>query len=89
MLDRVETDDEAVLQGESAVGKSSVVLRFCQNDFQANKEPTIGENVFAIEQMYGRLTPYGLIAGAAFLTQRCRLGEPRRSQIRSCMLYAD
>jgi hypothetical protein len=28
--------------GESAVGKSSVVLRFCQNDFQANKEPTIG-----------------------------------------------
>lgn len=31
-----------VLLGESAVGKSSVVLRFCQNDFQANKEPTIG-----------------------------------------------
>jgi hypothetical protein len=29
--------------GESAVGKSSVVLRFCQNDFQENKEPTIGE----------------------------------------------
>lgn len=24
------------------MGKSSVVLRFCQNDFQANKEPTIG-----------------------------------------------
>lgn len=43
-----------VLLGESAVGKSSVVLRFCQNDFQPNKEPTIG---------------------AAFLTQRCRLGE--------------
>ncbi|GAA5992045.1 hypothetical protein JCM10908_000714 [Rhodotorula pacifica] len=31
-----------VLLGESAVGKSSVVLRFCQNDFQPNKEPTIG-----------------------------------------------
>ncbi|GAC72854.1 GTPase Rab5/YPT51 [Moesziomyces antarcticus T-34] len=28
--------------GEAAVGKSSVVLRFVQNDFQENKEPTIG-----------------------------------------------
>ena len=24
------------------MGKSSIVLRFCQNDYQANKEPTIG-----------------------------------------------
>ncbi|KAH8925123.1 ras-domain-containing protein [Atractiella rhizophila] len=31
-----------VLLGEAAVGKSSLVLRFCQDDFQANKEPTIG-----------------------------------------------
>ncbi|KIK91618.1 hypothetical protein PAXRUDRAFT_830682 [Paxillus rubicundulus Ve08.2h10] len=31
-----------VLLGEAAVGKSSVVLRFVSNDFQANKEPTIG-----------------------------------------------
>ncbi|SPO24959.1 probable VPS21 - Rab5-like GTPase involved in vacuolar protein sorting [Ustilago trichophora] len=31
-----------VLLGEAAVGKSSVVLRFVQNDFQENKEPTIG-----------------------------------------------
>ncbi|SGY30862.1 BQ5605_C002g01188 [Microbotryum silenes-dioicae] len=30
------------LLGESAVGKSSVVLRFCSNSFEANKEPTIG-----------------------------------------------
>ncbi|KAK0208600.1 GTP-binding protein ypt5 [Desarmillaria ectypa] len=31
-----------VLLGEAAVGKSSVVLRFVSNEFQANKEPTIG-----------------------------------------------
>lgn len=31
-----------VLLGEAAVGKSSVVLRFVQNDFQDFKEPTIG-----------------------------------------------
>jgi len=28
--------------GEAAVGKSSVVLRFVSNEFQPNKEPTIG-----------------------------------------------
>lgn len=48
-----------LIAGESAVGKSSVVLRFCQNDFQPNKEPTIG---------------------AAFLTQRCRLGKVHSSR---------
>jgi len=31
-----------VLLGEAAVGKSSIVLRFVSNEFQANKEPTIG-----------------------------------------------
>ncbi|KAJ3922548.1 GTP-binding protein ypt5 [Lentinula edodes] len=31
-----------VLLGEAAVGKSSVVLRFVSDEFQANKEPTIG-----------------------------------------------
>lgn len=31
-----------VLLGEAAVGKSSVVLRFVSDDFQENKEPTIG-----------------------------------------------
>jgi small GTP-binding protein len=31
-----------VLLGEAAVGKSSVVLRFVANEFQPNKEPTIG-----------------------------------------------
>lgn len=31
-----------VLLGEAAVGKSSLVLRFVSNDFQDNKEPTIG-----------------------------------------------
>ncbi|KAJ1651607.1 Vacuolar protein sorting-associated protein 21 [Dispira simplex] len=31
-----------VLLGEAAVGKSSLVLRFASNEFQDNKEPTIG-----------------------------------------------
>lgn len=31
-----------VLLGPAAVGKSSVVLRFVSNEFQENKEPTIG-----------------------------------------------
>jgi Ras-related protein Rab-5C len=31
-----------VLLGEAAVGKSSLVLRFTSNEFQENKEPTIG-----------------------------------------------
>ncbi|TFK76955.1 GTP-binding protein ypt5 [Pluteus cervinus] len=31
-----------VLLGEAAVGKSSVVSRFVSNEFQPNKEPTIG-----------------------------------------------
>lgn len=43
-----------VLLGEAAVGKSSLVLRFVSNDFEENKEPTIG---------------------AAFLTQRCTIGD--------------
>lgn len=31
-----------VLLGEAAVGKSSLVLRFCSNDFNENTSPTIG-----------------------------------------------
>ncbi|KAH3901435.1 probable Vacuolar protein sorting-associated protein 21 [Saccharomycodes ludwigii] len=36
------TSIKLVLLGESAVGKSSIVLRFVSNDFAENKEPTIG-----------------------------------------------
>ncbi|ODV80275.1 ras-domain-containing protein [Suhomyces tanzawaensis NRRL Y-17324] len=36
------TSVKLVLLGEAAVGKSSLVLRFVSNDFQENKEPTIG-----------------------------------------------
>lgn len=37
-----QTSVKLVLLGEAAVGKSSLVLRFVSNDFQENKEPTIG-----------------------------------------------
>lgn len=37
-----DADNVLSLQGEAAVGKSSVVLRFVSNEFQENKEPTIG-----------------------------------------------
>ncbi|TQS35467.1 hypothetical protein Golomagni_04111 [Golovinomyces magnicellulatus] len=39
-----------VLLGEAAVGKSSIVLRFVNNDFQENKEPTIGAAAFLTQK---------------------------------------
>lgn len=43
-----------VLLGEAAVGKSSVVLRFVQNDFQENKEPTIGAAFLTVSLPFPR-----------------------------------
>ena len=42
MSGSTQTAVKLVLLGEAAVGKSSLVLRFVSNDFQENKEPTIG-----------------------------------------------
>ena len=50
-----------VLLGEAAVGKSSLVLRFVNGEFQENKEPT------SIAEI--------TIVGAAFLTQKCKLND--------------
>jgi Ras-related protein Rab-5C len=41
-----------VLLGEAAVGKSSVVLRFVSDDFQENKEPTIGAAFLTVSESY-------------------------------------
>ncbi|KAG2188100.1 hypothetical protein INT44_000851 [Umbelopsis vinacea] len=58
-----------VLLGEAAVGKSSLVIRFVNRDFQENREPTIGGDV--------PLTLVHLVIcdAAAFLTQKCNVDD--------------
>ncbi|RKF82769.1 Vacuolar protein sorting-associated protein 21 [Golovinomyces cichoracearum] len=58
-----------VLLGEAAVGKSSIVLRFVNNDFQENKEPTIGGHL----NLVWLITSGANLVAAAFLTQKCTL----------------
>lgn len=41
-----------VLLGESAVGKTSIVHRFVQDDFQENREPTIGAAFLTVSMMF-------------------------------------
>lgn len=41
-VDMAPIQTKLVLLGEAAVGKTSVVHRFVQDDFQENREPTIG-----------------------------------------------
>jgi len=41
-VDITPIQTKLVLLGEAAVGKTSVVHRFVQDDFQENREPTIG-----------------------------------------------
>jgi len=40
-----------VLLGESAVGKTSIVHRFVQDDFQENREPTIGAAFLTVSRI--------------------------------------
>ncbi|KAJ3426601.1 ras and ef-hand domain-containing protein [Anaeramoeba flamelloides] len=42
MSDEISIKFKVVLLGQSAVGKTSVCIRFCQNEFELNQEPTIG-----------------------------------------------
>ncbi|WFD34659.1 Vacuolar protein sorting-associated protein 21 [Malassezia cuniculi] len=44
-----------VLLGEAAVGKSSIVHRFVQDEFQENREPTIGAAFLTLTQQRCRL----------------------------------
>lgn len=41
-----------VLLGDSAVGKSCLVVRFVRDEFMENQEPTIGGNIFKIWKIY-------------------------------------
>ncbi|KAL8703466.1 MAG: hypothetical protein Q9201_003340 [Fulgogasparrea decipioides] len=59
--------------------QSSLVLRFVNNDFQENKEPTIGGRYPSSATppprlpRYGNLPPSSSLTNAAFLTQKCNL----------------
>ncbi|KAG4221736.1 hypothetical protein PC116_g29788 [Phytophthora cactorum] len=61
-----------VLLGEAAVGKSSLVLRFVNNDFQENKEPTIG----AALVVYDLTKPTSLIKAKHWVAELQRQASP-------------
>ncbi len=56
-----------VLLGESAVGKSSIVLRFVKSHFHEYQEATIGGKLFLYQF---------ILMVAAFLTQSINVGDP-------------
>lgn len=62
-----------VLLGEAAVGKSSVVLRFVSDDFQENKEPTIGAAFLTVRRPLQPPPPSEALAPTP-LTERTRGG---------------
>jgi len=64
------------LAGEAAVGKSSLVLRFVENSFTENAEPTIGGTgppACSFLSSFSDSPPPS--SPAAFLTQKCELAD--------------
>lgn len=57
-----------VLLGDTAVGKSCLVVRFVRDEFFEFQEPTIGGKV-----NLNRIFPLGMLFSAAFLTQSVAL----------------
>jgi Ras-related protein Rab-5C len=76
-----------VWKGEAAVGKSSLVLRFVNNEFQENKEPTIGGKYVEMTLISSR-TGCNCSSLAAFLTQKCAVGDKViKFEVRSTISY--
>jgi Ras-related protein Rab-5C len=62
------------LKGESAVGKSSLVIRFVNREYSDNREPTIGGRFYS-RYMVVNTIKYIFMFIAAFLTQKCAVDD--------------